>query len=50
MTISLKIEIVKIFKLEFSLSSDREIKPKKDKQDEKESATAAPADKQSRAS
>ena len=46
MTISLKIEIVKIFKLEFSLSSDKEIKPKKDKQDEKESATAATAVKQ----
>lgn len=43
MTISLKIEIVKIFKLEFELSSDNLIK-KKEKQDEKESApTGAPS-------
>lgn len=45
MTISLKIEIVKIFKLEFELSSDNIIK-KKEKQDEKESAPVGPASKQ----
>ena len=50
MTINLKIEILKVFCLEFSLSSDKEIKLKKDKPDEKESATAAPAPKQPRAS
>lgn len=37
MTISLKIEIVKIFKLEFELSSDNIMK-KREKKDEKESA------------
>jgi hypothetical protein len=40
MTINLKIEIIKIFTLEFSLSSDKEIKLKKEKPDEK----AAPAE------
>lgn len=43
MTINLKIEIVKIFKLEFELSSDKEFKFKKDKIDEKESAPTTPA-------
>ena len=50
MTLNLKIEILKVFSLELNLSSDKEIKPKKDKPDEKDSATAAPATKQSRAS
>jgi hypothetical protein len=40
MTLNLKIEIIKIFTLEFSLSSDKEIKLKKEKPDEK----AAPAE------
>jgi hypothetical protein len=35
MTVNLKIEIIKIFTLEFSLSSDKELKLKKDKPDEK---------------
>ena len=43
MNINLKIEIIKIFTLEFSLSSDKELKLKRDKQDEKESAPAAPS-------
>ena len=46
MTINLKIEILKVFSLEFSLSSDKELKLKREKTDEKESATAAPANKQ----
>ena len=50
MTINLKIEILKVFSLEFNLSSDKELKLKKGKTDEKESATAAPAPKQPRAS
>ena len=50
MTVNLKIEILKVFSLEFNLSSDKEFKFKKDKPDEKESATAAPADEQSRTS
>jgi hypothetical protein len=40
--INLKIEILKVFSLEFNLSSDKELKLKKDKPDEKESS-AAPA-------
>ena len=40
MTLNLKIEIIKIFLLEFSLSSDKELKLKKEKPDEKESAPA----------
>ena len=40
MTINLKIEIIKIFTLEFSVTSDKELKFKKDKPDEKESAPA----------
>ena len=35
MTINLKIEILKVFSLEFNLSSDKELKLKKDKPDEK---------------
>ena len=35
MTISLKIELLKIFTIEFNLSSDKELKLKKDKPDEK---------------
>lgn len=42
MTVNLKIEILKVFSLEFNLSSDKELKFKKDKPDEKESAPAAP--------
>ena len=40
MTLNLKIEIIKIFLLEFSLSSNKELKFKKDKPDEKDSAPA----------
>lgn len=43
MTINLKIEILKVFSLEFSLASDKEPKLKRDKPDEKESAPAAPS-------
>jgi len=39
-TLNLKIEIIKIFLLEFSLSSDKELKLKKETPDEKESAPA----------
>lgn len=42
MTVNLKIEILKVFSLEFNLSSDKELKFKKDKPDEKESAPATP--------
>jgi hypothetical protein len=47
--INLKIEILKVFSLEFNVSSDKELKfkLKKDKPDEKDpSDTAAPANKQ----
>jgi hypothetical protein len=47
MTINLKIEIIKIFTFEFSLSSDKDLKFKKEKSDEKvsppESTTSKPA-------
>jgi len=45
MTINLKIEIIKIFTLEFSLSSDKELKLKKDKLDEKTVDTQSIASK-----
>lgn len=45
MTINLKIEIIKIFSLEFSLSSDKELKLKKDKLDEKAADTQPAASK-----
>jgi hypothetical protein len=44
-TISLKIEILKVFSLEFDFSSNKEL-PKKEKKDEKESAPASAPDKQ----
>ena len=47
MNINLKIEIIKIFTLEFSLSSDKELKLKKDKPDEKTVDTQPPASKPS---
>ena len=40
MTINLKIELLKVFSIEFNLSSDKELKLKKDKPDEKESSVA----------
>ena len=43
MIISLKIEIIKVFKLEFELSSDR--KKKEDPNAEKKPNTASPAPK-----
>lgn len=46
MTVSLKIELLKVFTVEFNLSSDKELKPKKDKPDEKESAPTGASDKQ----
>ena len=47
MNINLKIEIIKIFSLEFSMSSNKEFKFKKEKPDEKETAiTNSPNDKQ----
>lgn len=45
MTINLKIEILKVFSLEFNLSSDKELKLKKGKQDEKAPADEPAADK-----
>ena len=45
MTINLKIEIIKIFTLEFSLSSDKELKLRKDKPDEKATDTQSAASK-----
>jgi hypothetical protein len=36
MTINLKIEILKVFSLEFNLSSDKELKLKREKSDEKD--------------
>lgn len=42
MTINLKIELLKIFTIEFSLSSDKELKLKKDKPNE-EAADTKPA-------
>jgi hypothetical protein len=50
MTINLKIEIIKVFSLEFSLSSDKELKLKKDKPDEKAADTQSPASKPASAS
>lgn len=35
MTVNLKIEILKVFSLEFNLSSDKELKLKREKSDEK---------------
>ena len=46
MTLNLKIEILKIFSLEFNLSSDKELKLKKEKPDEK-AAAVEPADSKS---
>ena len=45
MTINLKIEIIKIFSLEFSLSSDKELKLKKDEPNEKDTASEPADDK-----
>lgn len=45
MTLNLKIEILKVFSLEFSLSSDKEMKLKKDKPDEKATAVKPADDK-----
>lgn len=46
MTVNLKIEILKVFSLEFSMSSDKEFKLKKGKPDEKadDDTARAPAD------
>jgi hypothetical protein len=46
MNINLKIEIIKIFTLEFSLSSNKDMPVKREKKDEKESATASSDTKQ----
>lgn len=46
MIINLKIELLKIFTLEFSLSSDKEFKWRKGKPDEKDIATASDSNKQ----
>jgi len=45
-TVNLKIEILKVFSLEFNLSSDKELKLKRDKQDAKEPVSAPPSSKQ----
>ena len=47
MTISLRVEILKVFKLEFDLSSDKKLTWKKDTQDEKDSPPAGAAAKSS---
>lgn len=46
MTVNLKIEILKVFLLEFGMSSDKELKLKKGKTDEKadDDTASAPAD------
>jgi len=44
-TINLKIEILKVFSLEFSLSSDKELKLKKEKPDEKAAPTEPTSNK-----
>ena len=46
MTINLKIEIIKIFSLEFSLSSNKDMPFKREKKDEKEPATDGAPNKQ----
>lgn len=46
MTINLKIEILKVFCLEFSLSSDKELKLKREKTDEKTADTKPATSKQ----
>lgn len=46
MTLNLKIEILKVFSLEFNFSSEKDFKLKKEKQDEKESAPAGTPSKQ----
>lgn len=43
MTLNLKIEIIKIFLLEFSVSSDKELKFKKEKPDEKDAPAEPPS-------
>lgn len=50
MTINLKIELLKVFSLEFNMSSDKELKFKKDKPDEKAVDTQPPASKPASAS
>jgi hypothetical protein len=44
-TINLKIELLKVFSIEFNLSSDKELKFKKDKPDEKVTDTQPAASK-----
>lgn len=46
MILNLKIEILKVFSLEFNFSSNKDIIPKKEKKDEKESAPTGASDKQ----
>ena len=41
MSINLKIEILKVFSLEFNFSSDKKLTLKKEKQDEKEPDSAS---------
>lgn len=43
MTLNLKVEILKVFSLELNFSSDKELKLKKEKQDEKEPTPSTPA-------
>ncbi len=50
MTINLKIELLKVFLIEFNLSSDKEIKFKKEKSDEKVSPPESTASKPAGAS
>jgi|LakMenEpi03Aug12_release.lakeMendotaPanAssembly.Ray.scaffolds.fasta_scaffold1529097_1 hypothetical protein len=45
MTINLKIEVLKIFCLEFSLYSDKDLKLKREKPDEKDAPIAPPSGK-----
>lgn len=47
MTINLKIELLKIFTVEFNLSSGKELKLEKDKPNEEDAVDAQPADDKS---
>jgi hypothetical protein len=49
-TINLRIELLKVFTIEFSLSSDKEIKLKKGQQDEEDDTSTSDTDKPASAS
>ena len=47
MTLNIKIEILKVFSLDLNFSSNKDIIPKREKKDEKESAPSSSDSKQS---